>query len=534
MAAFYGIMKRMSGWMQSLDHAVKKHLFLVALFFLVIVLRLPNFFEPYWYGDEGIYLAIGQSLAFGRLLYAEIIDHKTPLIYYLAMTPTQLGFRVLLLGWSLAFTGAFYHLSRVLFKRSLAWMLACVLFVIFTTLPWMEGNIPNGELFVMGFVLVAAALLSNTSYVTALLDRPRAKNKLQPITMLAAGVLLGLGILTKVPALFDWAAIMAVAWLVLSRHIFSDWRRGLKNLPWQTIIQAALIGLGTVLPIVFSVVYFVLRGSGQAYLDFGLLYNFRYAGSWGLPFDSPLLLFLFTLPGKTLVMGGLIVILTALQRWLRPATQFSAIWLVLAFFAALLSNRPYPHYFLQVVPPAALLMGAWLETCLSRQRLQILVTSITTTLLAFLLIAVGLLLQFYVYPTVSYYQNWLKLVTGQMSVEDYRQSFNRVMADNYAATEIITTHPDPYLFIWGTNPMLYAQTKKIPTGRFTVAFHIKDFDAYDETLAAVEEHRPAYIVVMNNDAESFPAFTEFLDDNYRLHTTFDHFTLWRRLELGYN
>ena len=31
----------------------------------VVFLRIPSLFEPYWYGDEGIYLTIGQAMRHG-------------------------------------------------------------------------------------------------------------------------------------------------------------------------------------------------------------------------------------------------------------------------------------------------------------------------------------------------------------------------------------------------------------------------------------------------------------------------------------
>ena len=35
------------------------------VFLVVVVLRIPSLFEPYSYGDEGIYLVLGQGLRKG-------------------------------------------------------------------------------------------------------------------------------------------------------------------------------------------------------------------------------------------------------------------------------------------------------------------------------------------------------------------------------------------------------------------------------------------------------------------------------------
>ena len=94
------------------DKWLDSHLILILLLSLLLLLRLPNFFEPYWYGDEGIYLTIGNGLRQGKVLYRDIIDHKTPIIYYLAMVPSQLDFRLLNLAWMSVTVIAFYHLSN--------------------------------------------------------------------------------------------------------------------------------------------------------------------------------------------------------------------------------------------------------------------------------------------------------------------------------------------------------------------------------------------------------------------------------------
>ena len=38
--------------------------------------RLPSLFEPLWYGDEAIYLTIGQKLVRGGLMYVDILSSQ--------------------------------------------------------------------------------------------------------------------------------------------------------------------------------------------------------------------------------------------------------------------------------------------------------------------------------------------------------------------------------------------------------------------------------------------------------------------------
>ncbi|MBP7740558.1 hypothetical protein KA089_00050 [Candidatus Woesebacteria bacterium] len=514
---------------------------------LLLVLRIPNLFEPYWYGDEGIYLTIGQSINKGAKLYSEIIDHKTPLIYYLATVQTQLNFRLLNIGWMLLTTIAFYYFAKKLLKSVKQTTFATFIFVILTTLPWLEGNIPNGELFVLGFVMWGAIIIAKTEYFKKFLNpelitlKTKRSEIINIVCLLSAGFLFGLGILTKVPAILDLAVFLSIGYFSFTNKILNEtnlvkgnFKNNFEN--FKTIFgQLFTLGIGVIIPIIISIIYFVSIGSGQAYLDFGLLYNFRYAASWQLPFESNLLQFLFTLQGKFLIVVAVILFLTFFKKHFKPAAQFIMSWFVLSLFASLLSNRPYPHYFIQVVPPFALLITLILKNKYQLIRnfknssKTLLANIFAQTFLVLLAISVMVLLNFSPYQTNKYYINWYKLVTNQISNDEYRQSFDYLMTDNYKAAEIITSSGSKDLFIWGTNPMLYALTQTQPTGRFTVSFHIKDFDAFGETARDVIKKKPMFIVVMKNENHQFLEFKSFLNQNYLPNRSqFDNFTLWKR------
>ncbi len=506
---------------------------------LLVGLRLPNFTEPYWYGDEGIYLTIGQSLRFGERMYAEIVDHKTPLIYYLAMVPNQLAFRWLLLGWMIVTTVLFYDLTRKITRSRAAHLATVISFVLLTTLPRLEGNIPNGELFVMGFIVVGLWLIARTAWWHSILDLPLAGRRTthhQTVSVLLGGTFLGLAILTKVPALFDavaaWWAVWLATWQVFTQRS-SPWLKKIHH-GLAVVLPSLLVGIGLIAPIMLSIGYFFIRGSGSEYVEFGLLYNFHYAGNWNLPLQSPLLLWLFTLPGKTVVMGLLLICLTLLQVKLTRKWSWVLGWLVLSVFASLLSNRPYPHYFLQLIPPLTLLVGLSIETIgetisKSVSAPTVFFRAIVVSGFGALLTAIWLILGVWYYPTLPYYTRWWQLMTRQIDVSEYRRQFNPLMDDNYQVAQRINQDPEPYLFIWGTNPTLYAQTGKIPTGRFTVSFHIKDLGVYEETFADLVRRQPNFVVVMNDEQDTWPELNAYLSQWYLPDSRYTYFTLWRRV-----
>ncbi|MGD9129563.1 MAG: hypothetical protein PVJ09_03695 [Candidatus Woesebacteria bacterium] len=548
-------------FLKKVDKTLDREIPLFLLILLLIILRLPNFFEPYWYGDEAIYLTIGNALRFGEKLYTDIIDHKTPIIYFLAKVPNQLSFRFLNLLWTALATVSFYFLAKKIFKKKSLSFFSTLIFVLLTSLPWFEGYIPNGELFVIGFVMAGAYLLSNTNYFNNFLKgkiiktkqlvqskksaskkNQRSlftliKNKKEELLIFIAGCFFALAILTKVPALLDFAAFMAIAWFSLV-NTFSFSPKKLKNWKKQLLPQLKkffILLAGVLTPILLSVIYFASKGSAKDYLDFGLLYNFRYASSWQLNFTNPVLIFAFSLKGKLILLSLLFFLLSFAKKLITPKAQLLIAWFALSLFASLLSNRPYPHYFLQIMPAFSLLIIYLLYSLLKiYQTKKKSLVNIVEISLASLLILIAFasmkLLKLGLHPVKTYYQNFYLYATRKLSEEDYYQSFNNLMRDNYKASKIIQDKAEKRIFIWGNNPMLYAHSKTIPTGRFTVAFHIKDFNAYRETMDGIKKHQPKIIVVMKDEQDPFPEFYRYLYRFYKLKYNLEYMFIFEKVD----
>ncbi len=477
----------------------------LCLLVLLFLLRLPNLAEPYWYGDEAIYLTIGHALRHGLRLYADIVDHKTPLIYWLAMVPNQTWFRLLLIGWMAAASLFFYHAARRLLTP-IAAVIAGTLFVILTSLPALEGNVPNGELFVLGFITASLWLLT----------RERQPTRRWLYLVFTAGVLAGLGILTKVPALLDAGALASLFWFELMTA--KRWR-------WTVLQPMMIFGTGVITAILASILYFWGRGTLANYLQFGLLYNLHYSQNWSLPFTQPILVWLFSLPGKTLILLVIFAAASGLTklRQINYLTAWSAFWLLSTLFAALLSNRPYPHYLLQLAPPLVLsiILFSQRKAKLGERCLVVAVWLITLSAL--------FLLNFRSWPLLAYYNRFWYYATGRINREQYWSDFNRLTTQNQLLADLITSRslPEDRLFIWGTNPMLYALTQRIPTGRFTVSFHIKDLQAYAETLQAIEHNQPPLIIVMKEESP-LPELATYLQQNYFVLENTEDMVLYRR------
>ncbi|MBD3250541.1 MAG: hypothetical protein GF381_03170 [Candidatus Pacebacteria bacterium] len=526
------VLSQLKKQLKKIDHKLDKLLPLLILLTLHAILRIPNLFEPHWYGDEAIYLTVGHGLRYGQKLYAQIVDHKTPIIYYLAMVPSLFWFKFLNLVWMSISLILFYKISQTIFKNKWLSFTSSLLFMLLTTLPWLEGNIANGELFVIGFVLAGFRLLTKTDYFQWLLSTDSKKRGSRPpstikqkLLLVGSGGLLGLGLMTKVPAILDIGAMLSIAWfrLINQPKLLNKWKTAFT----QFIQEASLIFVGAGLPLFGSIAYYFLRGTAQDYLQYGLLYNFHYAGTWVTDYGSQLANFLMTLKGKVLVLAAIIALTSLLRSKISKIGQFLISWYSLALFATLLSNRPYPHYFLQLIPPLALLVIWLVKKLISQSNL------IESGLIAILLglsLKIFLMMGVHPYPTADYYRQFYRYQTNQISQTEYYAWFNPLTKVNYQLAPFIQKQTQQSFYIWGTNPMLYAQTKRVPTDKFTVAFHVKDLKVYEQTLANIKQAKPEIIVVMKGEASSFPKLNEYLHQYYLPNLEYDHLTLYTRIK----
>ncbi len=542
------------------DHFFERRLPLVLLLALVVFLRIPSYFEPYWYGDESIYLTVGTALNQGKILYREIVDHKTPIIYYLARVPNQLSFRILLTLWMFPVVAAFFYLStQVMKKKRLAWIATATL-IVATTLPTFEGMIPNGELFVLGFFLPGLALLYSVVHSAKLQQYPSLKassfmhahqlialarctlNLKKQVMLIAVGFLFGCAVLTKVPAVFDViAAYLLVALFILGiKRNISSRKLNLSRLI-QLLVMYFWLTLGLLTPIVISVAYFTLLGAFSDYLSFGLLYNFHYTSTWVPASTLPITTLFFSLKGKLLILSVVTIIVVYLRKKLPPIFLFAITWTWWSAIAASLSNRPYPHYFIQVIPAVVLLLFVFIDTIplifqkklsqLKSYGVQSLLFAVTIGMLIFINFTLGLWSNRY--STVKYYQRFISLLNGSVAFTSYQDSFDSLVADNRQAAKLIKTEKPDEIFIWGTNPSLYAQTHTSPASKFTVLFHVADLGLYQETIDEVVLNSPEFFIVMKN-AEAMPSpLRRYLVNNYSPAQNLEFMAVWQRQTTRY-
>ena len=143
---------------------IKKYLPFIVLFTLIFLLRLPSFFEPHWYFDEGVYSVFGKSILEGHSPYMYVWDHK-PLGIYLIYSLADLApFDTLFVAKFFAFLSAFgsslvlFLIARQAFSRKAAFI-AALTFGISSSLTFFDGNQANGETFILPPLLFSIYLI---------------------------------------------------------------------------------------------------------------------------------------------------------------------------------------------------------------------------------------------------------------------------------------------------------------------------------------------------------------------------------------
>jgi len=498
--------------LKKLNDYLARNKILLLILAIVILLRIPTLFEPNRYADEDIYLTLGQAVRKGLVFYRDIHDNKPPLLYLTAAAAYGVfGFRLILLFWNLANVFFFWLLAeKVLVKRILV-ILSTFFFAILSTIPRFEGNIANGEIFMIMPATLAMLLL------WLALEKPKKSQGW--LIFAAVGFLFAIAFLFKTPIAFDLvAAFLFLLFFANPKQSFlTSFSQVFSKKFWALFLSFSI-------PIFATIVFYTIKGAGTVYLRSALMQNIGYLSSWGDKAGSSL--FTNPLVTRALLVFLLVVILYLARKRLSFNLAFVSLWFLFALYGALLSSRPYPHYLLQLLPPFTLLFFLIL-TKKTLWEYLIIITLFGLTIFYYFKI------NFWYYKSLPYYQNFLKFAVGAESQRDYFSFFGEVNRNYQIAQYIVErTTSDDQIFVWGTEPAIYALANRLPVGRYTVEYHIIDFNAFDETIAAFEKHPPKIVVAFPKSARSFPKLDKILVENYVLVGQIKDASIYLRLPLS--
>ena len=471
-----------------------KNKFLILLSVLFLLLRLPSLFEPYWYGDEAIYLVLGQAIRKGLSLYGQIHDNKPPTLYYLAaISQSVFGFRFLLMLFMVPTIYFFHKLSKIFFTEKNS-KLATLLFLILTSIPYFEGNIANAEVFMLLPTILALYLFSKKYLLSKKTQNPVK-------TLIFSGLLLGLAFTIKIPVAVEFAFLSL--WIIIE-NFFS-----ISKIK-QKIIHLIIFSFSFLFPILILTVYFYFKGVIKQFLVASLFQNFGYLSSWSTgthssSFASGGVLLRFVV----LLFFWILIFILKNKKIISKNLSFILFWFSATIFGSLLSGRPYPHYLIQSLPPLVLILISILDLKKYKK-------NIFPIFSVFFFIFVIIKYNFYFYPVFKYYSNFYSYAIRQKTTEEYRSFFGYQINDIYRVSSFIQSNTDfeDKIFIWSDYASIYALSDRLPASKYTVAYHIIDFNGYELTMNKIKTYLPKYIVYYQMDNRPFTELDDFISNYY--------------------
>lgn len=474
-------------------------LWLEIFFAVILILRIPSFFEPYYYGDEMIYLALGEGVRQGIPLYLSLHDNKPPLLYLAAAISGNLFiFKVILAFWNLITVYGFWKLVTHLFpKKEKLQNISTVIFGLLTTLPLFEGSTVNAELFMIGPIIFAFWIL--------LSKENNIKN------LLISGSLFGIATLFKIPAAFDILGLLAF-WLIYSHKQFFY---------KEFVKKSFFLFLGFVVPVGLTFVWYYFAGSFKEYLIAAFLQNFGYVSSWQrsgqeVPFlvkNAPLLI------RAGIMFFGFVILWISKNKVSKHFVLISA-WLLATLFAVTLSERPYPHYFVQSLAPVSILIGMLFSLKNIEQGLVI----IPLTFAFF----IPYYFKFWYYPTTTYYQRFINFAFKNISKEEYFNQFSPNITMNYQIANFLSTSSskEDRVFVWSNDSAgIYSLSRRLPPTKYVADYHFNDFSDAKDIIEILSQRKPKFIVITPN-SYFFPELSVFVNENYYIISEIGQSQIW--------
>ncbi|HKZ34920.1 MAG TPA: hypothetical protein VJ179_03605 [Patescibacteria group bacterium] len=466
---------------------------LVFLVLLVFLLRLPSLFEPYWHRDEAITLTVGQMIRRGVVLYKDIFDNKPPLLYLtFSLAYTLFWVKLVTTFFVLLTNIMFFFLSRLFFPRTKAFFLS-LFFAILTSIPFLEANIANGEIYFLLFT-VAGVFVYLVSLGKISDTYPLVKTRNQ---FFLAGFLLSLAFLYKIPAFFDFLAVFLCTFFLPKP--FSEKFSFLRSL-----------SVGFFLPILITSLWMLSQHAFIPFVESVFLLPFQYVEQSHQILFLGINLFLL----KWGLLGSVLLVMFVVRKHLSFPQSFFFLWFLLSLEGALLGGRPYTHYLIQIIPSFLLIIGTYKKTLkdIVLPTFSLLLTFFVST--RFFPLSLGALS----YQPL-YYQNFLSYLQGLRTKDDFEAFFdpnvNRVKEIS-ALLQKETAEEEP-IYVWGDEPMIYTYTKRPTAGRFTASYHVDLWpNGYKEELDRLQENPPRRIVYFKETHFPFPELDNLIRQKYNV------------------
>jgi hypothetical protein len=476
---------------------------------LYVLLRVPSWFEPHWYTDEGGYATTAWLSTHGKELYVTVWNNKPPLlfwIYDLALRlfgTSELGIHLLsTVAGGIALAALWKLLGLECHGRRLWLPLVGAAFLLGTP-------ICNGDLALPENFLIAPEAWAMFFLVLSLVSPGWKGRWLLPA---GSGILFGLACLIQQTALAP-AAAGAVLLLVLRG------RRGMSQ-AFFLVVGLGVTGVAGVAPYLISagfhnVFHFLVQSIGS------------YTTS-SLPVD----------PGTLVPRGLALALLLAgivSSRGYEPLRRVGLVWLAADLIDYVLPNRDYAHFLLPSVVPACLLLGlavwpgwTWLRGHF--RQLPLLAAVVLATVLWVQLFAsqieYGSL--YTAQREAEYVPLFISYAAGRISPDAYVSDYNTEALGESLAVQWIDRHHlrGATAVVWSADSWAYILADLKPVVPAPPIYVDSDWLGTTELFKRIRAARPELILLTPDAVTAFGPIQAVLDRDYRRVERSAHGSVW--------
>jgi Dolichyl-phosphate-mannose-protein mannosyltransferase len=474
----------------------------LGIILLTIVIRLPSLVHPQPIDSEAMYSVVANEIVDGGRPYIDAVERKPPLLFwtYAAVFKVAGKFNwkalhIVALLWTLCAMAGLYVIGRELFDRNTG-LIAALFYGVFQQWWTWKTLAFDGEMLMNLPIIWAWAIAFR-----------RSSSRLRP-ELFAAGALLGAAFLLKQPAAI--AAVPLGIYLLLPSYRTS---RSLTRT--NSIIQAAMLTVGFFAAV--GLVTLVLWKQGIL----------RDAFYWTIAdHDIPhvfwekgiLLTLAFIGVCVPLIVGAIMACRDKSEIWVARTAERTALFGLLAASAigAAAGARFFPHYYVQLIPPLALLAAPYYARLWSRAIQPphwLLRPAVTFTWLALTVIVFSII-------------RWVELAPRRVPSE----------AGRYLSTH---SSPEDRIFVWGQTSKMYLDAHRRPACRYITTFPLTGYvfggripgldtrsrilpGAWENLQQDFAKHPPTYIVDVQADpnmaqypVKNFPILAKLLAERYQ-------------------
>ena len=434
--------------------------------------------------DEGEYAYIAQQMLRGVPPYVSAYSMKLPgiyVVYALIITvfgQTQTGVHLGLLIFNAATIFVIFLLAKKLFEP-IAAVAAGGAYAVLSMTAQVNGLWANAEHFVVLPALVGLLLIC------------KADDKIGYVRLLVGGLLFGLAFIIKQHGIFF--PMFGALYLLYS---------GLRNKPikWIKVIAAQIVfAAGAVTPFVLVCFFFWRNGTFDKFWFWTFTYARVYATA--VPLDRVWELFIW--PAGDIIEEGFTIwflsiigffAVTVIKRYRRWAV-LAAGFFVFSFLAVCPGFYFREHYFIFILPAAAILAGAGLAA------IDVLFQRIMPVILrVFIICAIGL-------GAVGYSLYQQREYLFELSPEDVcRKVYGaNPFPESLRIAEFIraNSRPDAIIAVIGSEPQICFYSGRRSATKYIYTYSLMDPQPYamqmqEEMIAQIETANPEFVIFVNN------------------------------------